>query len=818
MIAPRSMKRPLLSLLPGGARRRVSACAALVVTCLGGGIDAAPRGQESQPDFTKGEPIPEGATHDWTLGATGARGWMYSERLETSSARQIRITAVADGSPASGTLKVDDVILGVHSRPFARDPRVEFGTALTVAESEAGAGKLRLTRWREGKTEEVTIELPVLGSYGATAPYDCPKSLRILRGGCEALAARMREPDYPRSQNAVTRSLNALALLASGDPGYLPLIEREARWAADFSSRDFQTWWYGYVISLLAEYQMATGDDSLMPGMRRLALEAAEGQSIVGSWGHKFAGPGGRLGGYGMMNAPGLPLTTSLILARMAGLSEPEIDLAIERSARLLSFYIGKGAVPYGDHDPWTETHEDNGKCGMAAVLFHLLREKEGAAFFSRMSLASHGPERDTGHTGNFWNMTWAIPGVALSGPEATGAWMREFGAWYFDLARGADGSFRHQGPPEARPDSTGGWDATGAYLLAYAMPLRNIHLTGRTGSVAPQLDAATVAATIRDGRGWSNNNRHGAYDSLAPEELLERLASWSPVVRERAAMAIARRGGEKPVDALVEMLGSPSPEVRLGACEALRRIGGASAPAVAALLAQLDHEDLWLRVKAADALAHIGPPAMEALPELLERLAVGATDADPRGMEQRYLCFAVFGRMLRNTLEGVDRDRLTQAVVAGLQNQDGRARSEIGTIYRLFPYEEIRPLLPAIYRAVVEPAPSGIMFADGIRLKGLEILAAHRVAEGMDACVDYLRNQNRWASEKRTPEVLTILTGYGAHARSVVPKLKEIADEFGGGEPDFPRRLSEQKAAAVREAIASIEASEERPELTRLP
>jgi hypothetical protein len=105
--------------------------------------------------------------------------------------------------------------------------------------------------------------------------------------------------------------------------------------------------------------------------------------------------------------------------------------------------------VPYGDHQPWIQTHEDNGKCGMAAVMFNFLGEENGAEFFSRMSVASHGPERDCGHTGNFTNILWSMPGVAQSGPHATGAWMKEFGAWYFDLARAWDGSFPHQGPPQ---------------------------------------------------------------------------------------------------------------------------------------------------------------------------------------------------------------------------------------------------------------------------------------------------------------------------------------------------------------------------------
>ena len=41
------------------------------------------------PDFTNGDSIPAGAKHDWNLGATGARGWMYCETMVTTDARQI---------------------------------------------------------------------------------------------------------------------------------------------------------------------------------------------------------------------------------------------------------------------------------------------------------------------------------------------------------------------------------------------------------------------------------------------------------------------------------------------------------------------------------------------------------------------------------------------------------------------------------------------------------------------------------------------------------------------------------------------------------
>lgn len=773
------------------------------------------------PDFTHGDVIPEGASHDWNLGSTGLRGWIFCDKLVTTDARQILITKVHSGSPADGLLQTGDVILGVGGKLFSYDPRTEFGKELTIAESDAGAGKLTVTRWRDGETKEVVIEIPVLGSYSATAPYDCPKSQRILELGCKTLAARMSKPAYGKRDrlDPIPRCLNALALLASGDSSYLPLIKREAEWAANYSADSMQTWHYGYCIMLLSEYVIATGDQSVVPGLRRLALEAAKGQSAVGSWGHGFAIPDGRLGGYGMMNAPGLPLTISLIMAREAGIEEPEIAKAIELSAKLLRFYIGKGAVPYGDHHPWIEGHEDNGKCGMAAVLFSLLGEREGATFFSRMSTASHGSERDCGHTGNYFNILWAIPGVSQSGPNATGAWMREFGAWYFDLARKWDNSFTHQGPPENEQDSYEGWESTGGYLLAYAMPLKKIYLTGRKPSIAPQLDAASAQSLVMDGRGWDNKDRTSAYDKLTTEQLAERLGSWSPVVRERSAMALARRK-EVPMAILIAMLESPHIESRYGACQALIAIGKRSEPAVEKLSEALTDDDLWLRIKAAEALASIGKSAMPTVPKLLELLADTSVAGDPRGMQQRYLSFALFNGnegMLGRSLDGVDREALYKAVREGLKNQDGRARGSIGSVYRNLSPKDVYPLMPAIYQAIVEPAPSGEMFADTIRVEGLRVLAQNKIEEGIVACVQYARNQNPWASEKRTPELMEILLKYGSHAKSVIPELKKLANYFESEERNFPEELKKLKAQCVREAILKIEASTETPQLIQL-
>jgi len=134
------------------------------------------------PDFTRGGK--KNDRHDWNLGPTGARGWMWGMRLRTDCARQILITKIDPGSPADGILQVDDVILGINGRKFNSDARIAFGKAITEAEKAENRGLLKLMRWRKGRTEHVTLRLKVMGTYGPMAPMNCPKSQRILDNAC----------------------------------------------------------------------------------------------------------------------------------------------------------------------------------------------------------------------------------------------------------------------------------------------------------------------------------------------------------------------------------------------------------------------------------------------------------------------------------------------------------------------------------------------------------------------------------------------------------------------------------------------------------
>jgi ABC-type taurine transport system substrate-binding protein len=90
-------------------------------------------------------------------------------------------------------------------------------------------------------------------------------------------------------------------------------------------------------------------------------------------------------------------------------------------------------------------------------------------------------------------------------------------------------------------------------------------------------------------------------------------------------------------------------------------------------------------------------------------------------------------------------------------------------------------------------------------------------VAEGIDAIMFYVTNQNHWGSEKRMPVLLERLRSYGVHAKRTIPELEKLAAYFDGGEKGYPKHLSERKAKYVRETVEFLKKTEERPELIEI-
>ena len=761
-------------------------CAALAVSALLG-TPLHAKDKPPVPDFTRGGTRDD--MHDWTLGPTGARGWMWAWKQQTTDARQILITDVAPGSPSEGVLQTNDVLLGVNGRLFSDDARITLARAITEAEQQTGV--LALTRWRAGQTQNVQLKLRVMGAYSVTAPYDCAKSKRIFEEGCAAIAKLGFKNKRGEIRIEIANALRALALLASGREQYRPLVAEYATAVAACtpSQGGHKCWDYGYETLFLAEYVLATKDTSVMPGLARLATDIAAGASGVGTWGHSFARPtDGILNGYGCMNQPGIVLTMAMLVAREAGVKSPQLEGAIAKSARFLRWFAGKGAVPYGDHAPWPD-HEDNGKCSSAALMFNQLGDREAAAFFSRMATAAYA-ERESGHTGNFFNMLWALPGVSLSGPLATGAYFRET-AWYYDLARGWDGRFIHQGIPGER-ESYANWDSTGAYMLTYALPLKSLVITGRKPSVVPPLSPAEVANTIGCGRWNWWNGLETFYDPCRTLDLYGGLSSWSPTVRERCAKALAKKS-DVSAPVLIRMLEAKEKETRYGACVALRYLGAKADAAAGKLRALLASPDPWQRVLAAEAIVEMSESVRKAsIPDLL-RVVIRKDDPnDPRRCVMGPLTEVLFkpgpGKrtpesILRKSLDDVDapnRPLLVAAIRDVLHSEDGRIRGGVGKTYPLLAPKELADLMPDIVEAIRKPAPSGEMFAYDIRMAGLELLAKLRIREGMDLCVDIM-NEHRWGRD--FGRAANILRAYGGAAKAVLPRLQKETREVAAQE-----------------------------------
>ena len=430
------------------------------------------------PDLTApGEIAKVSRSWTWNLGPSGMRGWIYHawpatmnhDDVTAFAPYQILVTAVADGTPAAGVMAVDDVILGVSTGTgavplFTSDARKSLGWA--IGEAEAGKGVLRFKRWRAGTVTDVSITLPVMGAFSDIAPYNCPKSAKIMANAAKSLAQRIKTDGWREDLDG-REAISALALLATGDPAYMPMLQEYARKLAPADYVAGGNAWHFYNGIFLAEYYMITKDEQVFHGLSEYVKFAAKNSDLCGTTGHGFATlppPGGWGGGrhgsiapYGAINSAGLPVQLTIVLGKKAGVVDPEIDPAIKRASGFFGYYVNGGSIPYGQHQPfWGEhkiegqsreyyEHRSNGKDGMCAVLFSCMDDKPAQAeYFSRMCVAGTRGEA-YGHTGQGFAYLWNQLGANMGGPTA-GAEFTKRKHWDRNMKRRSDGSFVYEG------------------------------------------------------------------------------------------------------------------------------------------------------------------------------------------------------------------------------------------------------------------------------------------------------------------------------------------------------------------------------------
>jgi hypothetical protein len=770
------------------------------------------------PDLTRGGKKSD--KHDWNLGSTGARGWMWGMRLRTDYARQILITKVDPGSPADGKLEVGDVILGFNGKKFTIDARIAFGKAITEAEKTKNGGRLGLIRWRKGKTQNVTLQLKVMGTYGPMAPMDCDKSQKILNDACDYIVKN-------GIGRGITGHVNALGLLASGRIQYLPMVRDYARKLRVEDAYEMSSWNMSYMNIFLSEYYLLTGDKTVLPKIKHMALYLANGQSRVGTWGHGNA-INGLLQGYGAMCQPSLSCVVSLQLNQKCGIDDAVVEKAIRKSEIFFQSFVNKGNIPYGDHSP-RQVHDSNGRSSLAVIFYDLLDNPEAYGFFARMTVASYG-EREEGHTGNYWSFLWGPLGAMRAGPEAAAAFINEL-EWFFDLERQWDGGFTYQGGADmsGSEHTTPGWDTTGARILMYAMSLQKLQITGKGLKLEKALTGKALEDTMLAGSDYSTWLREGyvnvdSFDACSTDELLKRLNTWSTPMRIRAAKALAKKPGDL-VRTFKDMLASNDRETILGGIYGLEYQGGKAEPAIDALVKLLTHDDEWVRFRAGCALCAVGKPAREKAVPVMLKMAVKALPNDPREMNQRYISYVLWGGnvngeprgLIRNDMAGVDHDLLVPAIRKIIRNEDGQTRSLVARAIRMMSFEELAPLWPDVVYGLKAPAPSGIMFNADIRETCMNVLVKYRFKEAVPYIAEYVHNMKQHGSESRIYRVMDTLNRYGAAAKPALPGLYRARAYYkknlGPGKPlEFPTWALNKFMKGLNEGIQAIEEATETP------
>ena len=789
------------------------------------------------PDLTKGETTGVDPKGTYNLGATGLRGWIYLKPAThfdglqgrtTAPSRQILVTHVGAKSPADGVMQVNDVILGIGGKLFTDDARRSISAAIQEAEKANNQGVLKLTRWRAGKTDVAQLKLRVMGTYSATAPYNCPKSQKIFDDACKVLE---KEPLHEDWSGAIT----GLALLATGNPAYLPKLQAFAHKMGPPNMKlkegGLGAWESGYRNLFLGEYFLRTGDKEVLPAIREITLSTAKGQGMYGTFGHGFADrtPDGQLHGsippYGPVNQAGLGANLAIVMGKKCGINDPEVDQAIERASKFFGYFVDKGAIPYGEHEPWP-FHDNNGKDAMTAMLFGLQGDHpKEAQFFAKMATAGY-KNRECGHTGQGFSYLWGALGANVGGPAAAAAFFKE-ASTHFDLERRCDGSFVYDGGEQYGPGSTddntyygkssySGLSPTASYVLTYSLALKKLCITGKDASPANALSKQEVAAAITSGRFDLDRLK------MTPKELVAAFSDWSPIVRGWAAEELAKRPEAKSmVPDLIKLAEGSDAHIRQGATETLGYLK--SSEALPVFVRLLSHEDRWLRFKAAQALKGINAEAKPVLPDILKATAQTAEPllpinwADPVQLTQGQLASALFAGPLANSVKTSDTTLLYPAIRAIACNADGMARATLrGYFENNLTVDDVQALAPDIFAAVKTPSPADKMFSNEIRMGGFKALTKYHFKEGIEAGVNFAKTQGGHGSESRTGEIMKAIESYGTAARECIPQLKELLDqfntEFKNGQ--FPEDCNKRRVTSIEEAIKNIEAATTQPEL----
>jgi len=743
------------------SNRHTPAVVAFLLICLCLPCQAADGPKEPIPDLTKGEELTRANTR-WA-GPIGVQLRYWRPRQgsqEQKWVRQLQVLQIEEGSPADGVLEVGDVILGadgtgakqVSQFQGAHSTLIPIANAITEAEARKSA-VLKLLVWRKGQTGTIPIQLEYLGRYSETAPYNCPKSNALLRKGIAHLA---------KAENVDKAGFGILCLLAANDPTNPDNEKHQAlakKWAHELEWGD-NPWYSGPNLIALAEYYMATKDESIFPKLVAHAEKHAKGVSWFGTTGHRWAEPApdgssnGRIGGYGPISCSGTLGFLGLSLAREAGVKSEVVEKSFKAQKIFFSHYAFKGGLPYGEH-PYgltTGLGDYNGKCAMSALALSLEegQEEQSKYFASKAALSSDGV-RGYAHGGPFFGQVFHPLGADLLGAESANLQFREI-QWHLDLKRRWD----HSRIFDARSNPYEHFSYAATAMLFYALPLKQLVITGRDKNPALEFSDSELGelfavqqfdpaqATIRE-LVSALPRFYGYYRGPVGDELAARVkaepnaSGWPGLIDGLLAMA---------ADAGLNQYG------RTGAFYTLMKIKENNREPVRSMknteiattmASLLQDSDPYIRFAAVRVLQEIDSAVvrlhidaiMEAI-VAIERPTFPLKEGDPLQWSHAIMGQLLVNHALKESLDGVNRAELIPAIRSLLRTPSGRTRALTTKFLSKFNKKETLAVSDLLIDNIQTSPPADAMFGRGTGPNAQRALSNHLFEEALILSMAY--------------------------------------------------------------------------------
>jgi hypothetical protein len=385
----------------------------------------------------------------------------------------MQINNVEKGSPAeeTGKLEKGQIIESINGRVLEKvDPRIILGDIVT--EAEAKDGKVVLKIKDKG---EVTVKIPVMGTYSKTWPVDCPKSDKIVRN----LADLIAKQDQPRWGSVIF-------LLSTGEEKDLNVVKK---WMKDTKTIGGMNWEKGYKGWGLCEYYLRTGDPSMLPVIKQMTEELRVNM-YNGGWSGRGAPAAFTYSvGTGQVHASGVHCMTFLLMSKLCGVDVDRymFDEAFSQFYR----FAGHGNVAYGTNLP-EGGFRDNGKSsglalGLGAAAM-IAPEGEKSVYAKARDNSSMKAFYATNwfhaaHTGGGMGEIWhhaAVSQVREKRPAPYRSYLNTR-RWVMDLSRRFDGSIGIAGMDDRydRSATEENMDWGTFFALTYTYPRKQLQLFG---------------------------------------------------------------------------------------------------------------------------------------------------------------------------------------------------------------------------------------------------------------------------------------------------------------------------------------------------